>query len=646
MLDPASPDVDVTVSPASQVVAAGTQYTFDYTITNNGESGSVADGLRLTSTLGTGWTAGTVEVVTPGAGGSTGTCAGGICTASDLGVLAAGQSAVVRVTATASDAGALTMAAQLEGSLSAFDGSDTGNNYSLDQAQVQVIGCEASLLLTGTSEAETSGADVAIGEEQTWRLNVKLFGSTPFSNVIFRNTMTSGLGYVSHAATVNNTLTISGVTLNGSNVTAATPVQSGTLDFAIANTSGGEFEVDLVTRALNIASNTQSQPLFSLLDASLLADFGSGTTVTFAPNSPVGGFGGSEAALHSDGEATVAVPDPRFETVVRNVTTGSSFVETVPGQAGDVIEYRTTLRNVGQAPLFDVTISDTPASTKLLVVGGATDGVDNDGDGLTDSSDSGGEGAYVTGSGGNATFDEANTQLTAGSSLGRLNPGTTITLLYRATLDSGVVPSELLLDNSSLTASTLAGANGGQTAMPGAAGSATGERTFTDTNSATVAITMITLTKSVDATSVSASTGNDVFIGEQVRFELAGAATGWPGAIPPRRRRVASRHEPARYPIGNLRERDQQHHATDDRTDHATSERQSAGDRVGLRHAHRLGSASGGSHGHDHLPGAGGQRRYQHRHRQLADGARQLRVLLVHRQSRELVGRDADGAGG
>ncbi|MFK7743276.1 MAG: hypothetical protein AB8H80_23370 [Planctomycetota bacterium] len=519
-LDAATPDIDITVAPSSLVVAAGEVYVFDYTLTNVGEPGSMADGLELTTTLGAGWSNPSVEILQAGVGGTTGVCSGGVCAPGALGTLAAGFSAVVRVTATASAAGALTMAAAVEGSLLRANGNDTTHNYTLDEVRSQVVGFESMLTLLATSESETSGSQVAIGEEQTWRLRGRFFGGVPMTSIEIHNTLPDGLGYVAHAPTSNHDVTINTTTLDGVAVSASTAVASGRLAFGIANTANGTFEVDVVARALNVPTNTADLALVNNLGASLVADFAPMVMTTFASDAPADGFAGSEPSLHAEARVTVTLPVAALETRARNVTTSSALGESVQAQAGDVIEYETTITNDGNAPLFDLSIGDVPVASTLLVVDGASDGVDNDGDGLVDSSDGGGEGTYATGTGGSIGFVEASTQLPLGSSLQRLDPGETVTLRYRVTLDGTVVPDQQLLDAVTWNASTLPGANGGQTANPGAAGSASGERELVGSDSATVEVVMVMLAKTVDDTSVGDSTGSDVFIGEQIRFEL------------------------------------------------------------------------------------------------------------------------------
>jgi uncharacterized repeat protein (TIGR01451 family) len=146
--NPRTPDLDLTVAPSplqfSPSLAPYT-YVFDYTITNQGEAGSTASNLRFRlSTVGAGWASVSAQLLTPGAGGSTVTTTNAgnnyLIDSGNLGQLAAGSSAVVRVTATTQNTAAnptvddLVLVGEVEGSVHRHDGTDTGDDYSLDRA--------------------------------------------------------------------------------------------------------------------------------------------------------------------------------------------------------------------------------------------------------------------------------------------------------------------------------------------------------------------------------------------------------------------------------------------------------------------------------------------------------------------------------
>ena len=200
-INPHVPDLDLFVDVDELVASDGTIYTFEFSIVNAGEPNSVAENVVFTPTIGAGWTSVNTSVVTPGIGGTAGSCAGP-CTSLQLGALAAGQSALVRVQATANDNGSpLTMLGQVNGSLFFDDGSDTGNDYSLDERRSAVVGYDLSQTIIATSEAFTSeGRDprsVAVGEEVSYQIEGRWFGGEPVTNVELRDTLPSTLGFVS-----------------------------------------------------------------------------------------------------------------------------------------------------------------------------------------------------------------------------------------------------------------------------------------------------------------------------------------------------------------------------------------------------------------------------------------------------------------
>lgn len=143
-LNPATPDLDLTVFPASVQVQPNppAPYTlvFTYTITNNGDTGSTANRITFRiPTVGTHWASVSASLTTPGAGGTAATTAVAPYSSLVIGTLAKNASAVVTVTATTIagpglDAANLALVGEVEGSLFNQNGTDTTNNYSLDRA--------------------------------------------------------------------------------------------------------------------------------------------------------------------------------------------------------------------------------------------------------------------------------------------------------------------------------------------------------------------------------------------------------------------------------------------------------------------------------------------------------------------------------
>ncbi len=499
-LDLLTPDLDlVTLGTPNQVVNT-LPVNFTFTIRNNGDALSVADQITFQLQnalpgppllLGGGWSVNTVRVTTPGTGGIlNANCIqiGGVytCTPAQIGTLRSGliQQAIVTVNVTPLDNGLpLTMPGMVTGALFDQNNAATGNNYSLDQARYRVIGFNTTKTQLATSEAFTVNPDVAIGEEVTYRLRARWFGGIPGENltaVTVRDTTydpgptaPGRFGYVSSAPTGSNTVTINSTT--PTLLAGATAVRGARVDFGIADitTGSGTFEVDMITRVMNDPLNTSG----SLLPNNLGESF-TYLGQIFRSNSANDGFAGGTAfaALHAVPAAQPRVQRPivTVDKQVRNVTTGSPFGHGGGGNGSDIFEFRVVLANSGSAPAFDLSLVDN-LHAKLVMIDGAGDGVDNDGDGTTDSGDL--EGTYVTGAGGSVIFNEANTAMpTAGRKFAQLDPTKSITLLFRATGDVlTLVGGEILPNTATVTYSTLPGASGNQTAPIGVAGAADGE---------------------------------------------------------------------------------------------------------------------------------------------------------------------------
>lgn len=517
-IDPLTPDLDLSVNPNKRIVQAASAANYDFTIVNNGDAGSVAEGITFNLVNGAGFTINSYTVLTPGTGGTGGACVV-TCTAAQIGTLASGASAVIRVNATANNNGSvLQLLGTVTSQLLNNDGSGTGNNLSFDRAQPIVLGFSVSKTLISTSEAFTAVAnDLAIGEEVTFRLNATWFGIDPagtdnITSITFRDVLPTGLGYVSHANTGSNTVAY---TISGN-----TPVTAGTINFAVTDiappSTGGVLEVDLVARALNIGGNANGTTRTNTAGTSFVYQ-----SQTFASNNGTLGFGGSETTLAATQAVTIRRPNLTFVKNVRNVTTATAFATNVAAKSGDVLEYRIVVTNTGGTAAFDLSVVDTPPNAKLLIIDGATDGIDNDGDGSTDGADVGGEGTYVAGAGGSVTYNDANTTRVAGTSFGQLNAAGTMTILYRATVDSSINPTEVLSNGAGITYSTLPGTNGSQTAPTGAPNSTTGENVATGNSTATATASNVVQLKTLVTTAVGADTATEVLIGEQVRFRIA-----------------------------------------------------------------------------------------------------------------------------
>lgn len=518
--DPQTPDVDITATASKLIVKSGDVVTVSFTLINNGDTGSIADALRFSPTIGTAWTNVQVVVTNQGTGGSAGICnsppSGFDCTEAQLGQLYFGQTATITFTGTAVDNEAanalLTLIGNVEGSLLNAAGTDTGNNYSLDAAQIQITGFALTKTLKSSSETITNDPVLTIGEEATWTIHARWFGTAPLTNVSLRDSLPAGLGYVSYT-TVAPTNTVT-VTLGS----APTPVTSGVINWTISDLASGfgTLELDLVTRVLNNGATQDSTTLVNNVGAKFDA-----VGRTFASNNAADNLGGDQADLHAEGSLTVRRPAISVDKQVRNVTNGASgFSQSTSAIAGDLVEYRVQITNTGGAPAMDLSLADALTSVKLIMQDGASDGVDNDGDGTIDDLT---EGSYNAVAGGSVFFDDANTAIPAASparNLARLDVGQTLTLLYRALVDSAANPQEVLGNGASVSGSSLPGNSGSQTNPTGDPGDPDGELSFGASDTSNVTVQAVTLGKSLSRSAVGGDTSTDVVIGEQLEYTL------------------------------------------------------------------------------------------------------------------------------
>ncbi|MBL4760568.1 MAG: DUF11 domain-containing protein [Mariprofundaceae bacterium] len=507
LVNPLTPDLDMTVNPAYAIVSDGYTMSFDFNFKNVGEAASTADYMQFTLPIvKTGLTINSVTVISSGTTGWTGlVCSqvAGIWTCGDpslwsgnlLGYDTNGINAgnmTVRVNVTAHDNGfPMSLVGDVKGQF--FSQSQNGKGaplnpkvflgaYSHDRAAPRILGLNFKKTLVKTSETFTADPYTAIGEELTYDLYARLFGADTtlapaggaFQNLIFRDTLPTGLGLVSLAAQPNNTLT---PTISGAATPAASnPLKAGIINMNIASYSAvsAVFDYYATVRTLNTTANIDGTNLLNSFGGSLNYQ-----GQTFRSNNATDGFTGGTAlaSLHAEYTAVVHRPTVTIAKTVRNVTGLGIFAATATGSAGDTYEYKVVLTNTSTTtPAYDLKVVDNLPTT-LVLIDGATDTIDNDGDGLIDGADAS-EGKFTvvaapTG-GGSIVFNDAYAAIaTVGSNFAKLNPGSTISLLYRAVGNpSKVGAAATVVNTATATYTTLPGPTG--TAMSAVALRASG----------------------------------------------------------------------------------------------------------------------------------------------------------------------------
>lgn len=554
------PDLDiVAVGPnnGNTILTATTTQDYTFTIRNEGPSGSIAENIFLSlPDLGAGWTFHSATLTTPGSGGTGGAAIddGGVWsfTPEQVGTLSVGQTAVVTVNLTydsAASNGPLSLRLRVRGEARSHDGTVTGN-YSLDQRGHRILGVELAKALIETSEPSTTGTNVIIGEDLTYRITARFRGAeADISNILIRDQLRRGsatgsdsnnFGFVRIGATpfVTTTgshtagaITLAAATNNsGTNAT----VTSGRLDFTVPTLTAGDtatgatVEFDLVARVMNVEDNstdaTRTNRLgmrFSYLGTDFHPNTGNDTSGT-----QLDGGGVAVAALYQQHQVVVRRPQLSIVKEARNVTRGVAVFSTdVFGEAGDVIEYRLRVTNpaaAGERPLHSIRVTDTAPA--LIDISAANQGASTDGD---DGTINVPNTAPASGTSAALVFDQSNTPIaTVGQNFDRLDPQQTITLLYRGTVQAGVTPSSLLANSANargysipqnppeLTIAT------NQVAMPGTENTASGATRYNATAAVNVQVDAIEQSKTIAATSIAASTLPTVFVGEQILYRI------------------------------------------------------------------------------------------------------------------------------
>ncbi|WP_342750871.1 isopeptide-forming domain-containing fimbrial protein [Termitidicoccus mucosus] len=565
-IDLLSPNLDITAaSPGNFVITDSTARDYTFTLQNVGDAGSLASHITADfPELGTGWTINSIRIsaATAGTGGTVSTVGanatleGGLWTFAplQLGTLGTGGSITITVNAAYSGTPAsLRLRLRVRGEARGADGAAVTNYYSHDQRGQRVIGVELDKTVQGTSEpdAHSSGANVLIGEEATFRLRARLFGAEAgVSGIRIHDTPTDsngplhlGLAYVSHTPTGDSKITPSSVTpplsvreppsMAESRVVFVLPDLSET---AINNDDDNLFETDLTVRVLNIAGNVAAVSKSLRNNLGLQFNY---LGQLFRSNDTDDAFstGGSDvtptASLHRHADVTVHRPALDVTRQVRNRGPGGTatpaFADTLTGaQAGDVIEYRIEVKNTAPtAGLFSLHVEDTLPAKVVLVADAA--GLDTNNDGIVDVA-----GGTIA-SGNKMTFDwTVFSSGTEGSNLVRLDAGVSLVLLYRGTLDSSVNPLENLQSvakvvarsvpvNSDLTAVNQTGTMGVAADNNTDGTAPIAARTLTAERAATVAVAPISVVenkKQIIARSVATDMAAPVVIGEQIRYQI------------------------------------------------------------------------------------------------------------------------------
>ncbi len=478
-------------------VDAGDLITYTVRITNTGgANGTTAFDVVLTDTLNSILNFVGLTHSEPG-GAAFGSSVAGQTLTATLSQLAPGETALITVTATLRDTATpaqtfgntATVAwtslpgtgttpnstnSTTPGASGAADGERTGtggvNDYTAASTVNTTLGGPAlAKALTGTSNADTAGSDVAVGEVLTYTLAVTLPEGTAASLVV-TDTLPAGLAYVAGSGALD---------ASGYN---------GTLDPAdpVVSVAGQNvvftFSHPITTTADNVAGNNA----FALrLQAIVTNVAGNQWNISLANNANLR----TGSATATAGAVTARIVEPAL-TITKTILSLPS-----PADAGGLVIYRIGLTNttgITASAAYDVVLSDTlPSALALLTP-------------LT-----------VTHSAGGAYTDTSTSNL-VNVAVARLLPGEGVVVDYAAVIQDSVTPAQIIAN----------AAEARYTSQPGPdANERTGTGGVDDYRAGPVTQSFTTaglaLAKVLEATSAAHTVGSSVAIGEVLTYTLA-----------------------------------------------------------------------------------------------------------------------------
>jgi len=471
----------------------------------------------------------------------------------------------------------LTFRADVVGVIELFDGTElivpppdtatinnTTNNYTLDAIRTRVLGFNLTKAVSGLCSEDANvpvsgDSNLIIGEDCTYRINAGgWFGFlTPgftlieVRDVVVTDDLDDGLGYISHDFTGTDFLAAGGVITSPiviNSPPSSIPLSEEDITWAFNPLGSGItvkdqfFRVDITTRLLNdpvdlsAAPNVHAANTFDIGKASFTAVF---DTAIFNVDETQSIPGYPDESVR---RVDLSVTEPNI-TVVKEVCNetlngigincnGGVFTTSVnDGDTNDSYIYRITLTNeassagVPRAPAYNVIATDTLDISDLMLIDDfASDGLDNDGDGLIDGADGNGEGTISENVANGITPAIITVSNTHSLPLQLIDPGDSVTFYYRVDPDDAIAPLQALTNTVVMQYDSLAGDSGNQFAEPRLNSDPGGARVY-NTTVAQANVQMIPLVaqpKAIITVSNSTLGGatQAVVIGEEIRYQL------------------------------------------------------------------------------------------------------------------------------
>jgi uncharacterized repeat protein (TIGR01451 family) len=291
--------------------------------------------------------------------------------------------------------------------------------------------------VTDTSEADTTGNTVAIGEVITFTTTFEIAEGTT-NNVSVTANLPIGLQYVS--GSVSSSVANAGWTLIPPALSGgASSGDDVTFSYSNVNNSDTDGDTEFITVNFDVVVNNES---------------GNQDGTTLSTSVTVSGNGVNTPSSTVD--VTIGEPDLSVDVQQRETFSGSTITS---GDAGDTVFYRIVITNNGNAPAYDINLTDVLPLDYVDFVGA---------------------GAITTG-------PSAGVAITSNPSPGpfgfywpEIQAGSSVSVGLEMRIKNATAPGESWTNTADITYTSLPGTNGTGNATPGTDGTSTGERTGAD----------------------------------------------------------------------------------------------------------------------------------------------------------------------
>ncbi len=366
--------------------------------------------------------------------------------------------------------------------------------------------------------AVVPGTGVTIGEVVTYSVPITLPEGTTTA-IQLNDNLPARLGYF-----IDNGVTVTGAA-NCASAGVPSSAFNGTLPVATVVSpvgagfaaSSADLQVNLTDVTTTADNDTTNNTFCVQYDVGIL-DLAGNTNGTNRQNSVTLTYGSTPSTTGAQ-VARVDILEPNINIAKSVLTLANAAPVTI--DANDILKYRIVVNNdaANKIQAQDITITDNLSGLKVTVdTNFGTDTLDNDGDGLIDGADTDEllNAAAPFWNAGTSTFTW-NNSTTNGANYTALPLANNITIEFKFTVNTNVLPKETITNTGSVS----------YTSRIGTPVAPLFERTYNENGNGPFTITDATLTKIVSSTSETGTTAaqanpaqQDLVIGEQLTYTL------------------------------------------------------------------------------------------------------------------------------